>query len=286
MCRLFAYVHSGSARSMRETLGVRVLNEFRQLAEVHRDGWGAVWVRSKNLSSYVTINSASRDETMFDALTTVSVDSAIVHERWASPGIGLSLDNQQPFATNGVAFAHNGTIGNEDGNIVQRPAPYRGSLGLVSSTTMSDSRIYADLFFLRLDELQLLRQTRGLPPSVDEVRQALAISIGQLREDYPDASFNNVIETADFTFATQAHAVQPKASPGLRRGYEKAGWAHRIDSYYELVYTSLTLGDGSVTSAVSSSGYPASDSWTRPGNNALLVLSHRDASIQTLPLNG
>ena len=151
MCRLLAYVHSGSTASMRQTLGDRALDEFRQLAEVHRDGWGAVWMVSNVLSSYVSNNPASRDVKMFDALTTQRVDSAIAHERLASPGIGLLLENQQPFSSGGVAFAHNGTIGEDDINIVQRPAAYRNSLGLVHSTTMSDSRIYADLFFLHLD---------------------------------------------------------------------------------------------------------------------------------------
>ena len=42
MCRLFAYVHSGSALTMREALGDSVLDEFLHLAEVHRDGWGIV----------------------------------------------------------------------------------------------------------------------------------------------------------------------------------------------------------------------------------------------------
>jgi gamma-glutamyl hercynylcysteine S-oxide hydrolase len=269
---------------MRETLGDRVLDEFRQLAEVHRDGWGAVWARSNAQSAYVSSNPASRDVTMFSALTTQFVDSAIVHERLASPGIGFLLDNQQPFASNGVAFAHNGTISNDDGNIVERPATYRESLGLIHSTTTSDSRIYADLFLLRLEELRQRRQPRESNQGADEVRQALAQTIAELRRDYPDASFNSVIETADFTFAIRAHADKPKVSPGLRRRYEEAGWSCRIDSYCELGYTTISHADGSVTSVASSSGYTANDHWTKLGNNTLLVISHRDASVQTLAL--
>jgi predicted glutamine amidotransferase len=270
---------------MRETLDSGVLDEFRQLAEVHRDGWGAVWMRSNTLSSYLSTYPASRDGTMFDALTTQPVDSVIVHERWASPGIGLSLDNQQPFVAGGVAFAHNGTIANTEGNIVQKPAPYRESLGLVHSTTMSDSRIYADLFLLRLGELPLRRSAAASPPGVDEIRKALELTIAQLRRDYPDASFNNVIETAEFTFATRAHADKPTYSDGLLRGYEKAGWSNRIESYYELGYTTISYTDGSATSVASSSGYQASDRWTRLENNTILVLSHRDSSVRTLSLN-
>jgi predicted glutamine amidotransferase len=205
--------------------------------------------------------------------------------RLASPGIGLALHNQQPFVSGCVAFAHNGTIGNEDGNIVQRPAPYREALGLVHSTTMSDSRIYADLFFLRLEEIQQRRQSWRRPPSVDEVLQAQAQAISQLRRDYPDASYNTVIETGDYTFAAQAHADKPKHSEGLRRIYEEAGWSHRIDSYCEMGYATISHADGSATSVASSSGYAGRDHWTSLGNNTLLVMSHRDASVRTLSLD-
>ena len=117
------------------------------------------------------------------------------------------------------------------------------------------------------------------------MRQALALTIAQLRRDYPDASYNNVIETADFTFATQAHADKPKYSAGLRRIYEEAGWSRRIDSYYELGYMTIPHADGSVTSVASSSGFAASDHWNKLGNDTLLVISHRDASVQELSLS-
>jgi predicted glutamine amidotransferase len=269
---------------MRETLGDLVLDEFLELAGVHRDGWGIVRRHSNSLSSYISTISACRDVATFNALTAQPIDSAIMHMRWASPGIGLVLDNQQPFVYEGMALAHNGTIGNDEGNIVMRPASYRESIGLVHSTTMSDSRIYADLFFLRLAELQQNRQSSGRPPSADEVRQSLALTIARLRQDYADASFNNVIETADFTFATRAHADKPECSEGLRHRYGEMGWSHRIDDYYELAYKTFPHDDGSVTSVVSSSGYSASDLWPKLANNAILAISHRDATVQTMSL--
>lgn len=269
---------------MRKTLGDPVLDEFLQMAEVHRDGWGIVRTASNSLSSYVSTRSAFSDAAMYKALTGQPIDSAILHERWASPGIGLDLDNQQPFVSKGVAFAHNGTIGNDRGNIVLMPTSYRESLGLAHSTTMSDSKIYADLFFLKLAESVRNRRSQDRPPEADEVREALASTIARLREDYPDASYNNVIETADYSFATRAHAQKPTYSQGLRRRYEEVGWATRIDDYFELAYTTFSHGDGSATSVVSSSGYSASDPWAKLPNNSLLAISHRDASVQILPL--
>ena len=284
MCRMLAYVHTGSALSMRETLGDLVLDGFLELGAVHRDGWGIVSTRSGSLSSYISTSPAPSDAKVFEALTARPTDSAVIHERWASPGIGLLLDNQQPFVCTGVAFAHNGTIGNAEGNIVERPTSYRESLGLSNSKTMSDSRIYADLFFLRLSELERIRQSEGRSPSADEVRQALASTIARLRRDYPDAGYNAVIETPDFTFAARAHAENPKHGERLRRTYEELGWTHRIGNYYELAYQTFSHPDGSATGVVSSSGYDACDSWAKLPNNTILALSHRDSTAQTLSL--
>ena len=154
MCRLFAYVHAGTQLPMRNALDSRILDEFRQLSAVHRDGWGMVSSGQDGLSAYVSTLPAGDDGAMFESLLSRSVESSIVHERLASPGISLSLDNQQPFTFNGLAFAHNGSICNDSGNIVARPASWRESLGLPHSQTKSDSRLYAELFFLKLGALQ------------------------------------------------------------------------------------------------------------------------------------
>jgi glutamine amidotransferase len=280
MCRLFAYVHAGQPRTLRETLGP-ALDEYQQLARVHHHGWGAVWHRGGTLSSYVSTTPADRDP-LFGALADQALDSVIVHERLASPGIDLSLDNQQPFTAGGLAFAHNGSISNADGNIVHRPDAYRADLGLVHSTTQSDSKLYAEIFFQHLARLRSREAPDGAP-TVDQVHAALSSTLVLLRKDYPDASYNNLIETSGFTFATQAHADQPQASEGLRRYYEEAGWADQIACYPELRHT--TLAHGGVTSVVSSSGFAASDGWTKVANNTLVVLSHRDGSLRLVPLS-
>ena len=181
----------------------------------------------EGISAYLSSLSASDDGAMFESLLSRPVESAIIHERWASPGISLSLDNQQPFTANGLAFAHNGTICNAAGNIVDRPTSFRASLGLPHSQTMSDSRIYAELFFLTLSELQRERGPSEAAPDPEEVRLALSRTIDILRRDYPEASYNNLILTPDFTFATRAHSGQPCCSDILRRRYETQGWADR-----------------------------------------------------------
>lgn len=284
MCRLLAYVHAGSPRSMGEALGPKLLEEFLSLAEVHRDGWGLARRSGDSLSAYLSTRRASHDGAVFRALTAEPLVSAVIHERWASPGIGLSLDNQQPFVSRGLAFAHNGTIGNAEGNIVDRPAGYRKGLGLERSTTRSDSRIYAELFFLKLAEVLGDRGDAEPRPDADQVREALVRSLSLLRRDYPEAGFNALIQSPDFTFAARAHAKDPVCSETLRRRYEEVGWARRIPSYYELAYTSFEGPEGSRTSVVSSSGYAASDPWPKLPNNSLLAISHVDASTRILDL--
>ncbi len=283
MCRLFAYAHGGDPVSMSEALEASILDEFRLLAEVHRDGWGMATAGPDGRSCYLSNRSAAADAAMFGTLASRALNSAIIHERLASPGIALVLDNQQPFMSGGLAFAHNGTIGNADGNIVDRPHSYRETLGLARSTTRSDSKLYGELFAHRLG---LERRTEGaFSPTPEELGLALSETIRLLRRDYPDSSYNNVIQTSDYTAITRAHAGAPVYGQGLRRIYEAAGWSDRIDSYFTIVYTSVAHADGTVFGVASSSGYPASDGWTELQNNTMLVFSHKDASPRLIPLD-
>ncbi len=268
---------------MRTALGSSLLSEVRRLAEVHRDGWGIVAVGAAGRSCYLSNESAFYDEAMFDALTSRTLVSALIHERLASPGIALNLDNQQPFAFSGIAFAHNGTIGDDAGNIVNRPAPYRESLGISRSSTMSDSRLFADLFYSRL----IARVPGGdvAVASAEDARTAVAETIGLLRNDYPDASYNCIVQTARFTVVTRAHAEAPKFSDALRKLYADAGWADRLPSYFTILYATVTHDDGSKTSVASSSGYAASDSWTELRNGHSLILPHNGDAPLVLPLS-
>jgi gamma-glutamyl hercynylcysteine S-oxide hydrolase len=284
MCRLFAYAHGGSEAAMGATLDAAVLDQFHALSGIHRDGWGFAALGPGGRSQYLSSKSALSDAALFRVLTEEPLTSCIIHERLASPGIDLDLDNQQPFVSRGLAFAHNGTISNAEGNIVQRPSSYRESLGLVRSTTMSDSRIYADLFLKRLGEILDTPPGRNYVGGQEDLVAALSEAIRTLRQDYPDASYNSVIQTQDFTAIARSHTAVPVYSQGLRRIYEKAGWADRIESYYVIRYATFSSPDGSTTSVASSSGYPASDDWHELENDSVLLISHNDASLRVLAL--
>lgn len=286
MCRLFAYAHADSAVAISAALDVSVFDQFLSLSSVHRDGWGLAGLGNGGRSQYLSNESALSDAAMFRVLTGQPLTSCIIHERLASPGIDLNLDNQQPFVSRGIAFAHNGTISNAGANIVQRSASYRESLGLFQSTTMSDSRLYADLFLKHLGENADLPPGGNYVPGEADFVGSLSATIRLLRRDFPDASYNCVIQTQEFTAIARAHTAKPVYSEGLRRIYEKAHWADRIESYYVIRYATFTSPDGSTTSVASSSGYPASDGWSELENDRVLLMSNRDASLQVVPLIG
>lgn len=278
MCRLFIYAGGGSALPAAEALGASALDQFLSLSTVHRDGWGASAASPAGRSFYLSSRSAAEDAAVFRVLASQAVNSLIIHERLASPGIGLAFDNQQPFLSSGVAFAHNGTIAGGDGNIVDRPLSYREALGLAGSTTRSDSRLYAELFMLHLNA--------AASRTADAAASAVSASVRILRRDYPEASYNNIIQTDDYTIITRAHPETPTCSPGLRRIYEAAGWADRIADYYDIRYARLCLPDGSAACVASSSGYSASDAWDLLPNDRMLCIAHADASIRIVPVEG
>lgn len=280
MCRMMASVQTGGT-PWRTTLGGELLDQFRDLSAVHRDGWGALWSRDEAWSRYVSGLPLVDDPAVWAGLSALVPGSVLVHERWASPGLGFGLDFQQPFVAGRLAFAHNGTIGRAGENIVDRPSAYRSGLGLPASVTRSDSALYFEVF---ADRLSRLRGAAGGDPSADELVGALSSAVARLRQDFPDASYNALIESPGWTLAVRAHADAPTYSPGLRRGYEAAGWSHRIESYYELGWRSRLEADGSRTTVVSSSGYAATDGWERLPNHSALAVPHDGGEPRILGL--
>lgn len=292
MCRLFACVHSpgasalSSSQPLTAALGDELADQFLQLSTVHKDGWGAAAVESGPASGsgdrtfYQSTAALYADRAVFSSLADKPHTSLIIHERLASPGIALCLDNQQPFMDRGIAFAHNGTIGSAEGNIVHRPVSYRASLGLPNSVTMSDSKLYFEVFLAQLAAAQPESPASSVQPSSNHLVRALSAAIALLRREYPDASYNCLIQTADYTLVIRAHADSPKYSEGLRRIYAEAGWSDRIDTYFAIHHTRIARPDGTVTVAASSSGYTAVDSWPVLPNDHVLVISHKTGEAE------
>ena len=135
MCRLFAFA-SAAPQTVADVMGPANVAEFTDLSRLHGDGWGAAWLGGRDDASVlmdgtvtavrdgvgevarVRSTRAAWDDPVFaDFVRNDPGTAAIVHLRWASPGMAVMLDNQHPFLTAGdadgedaAAFAHNGGI--------------------------------------------------------------------------------------------------------------------------------------------------------------------------------
>jgi predicted glutamine amidotransferase len=128
MCRLVGWV-SSSAQSLADVLGADGLAELMALSRQHADGWGMAWwegaelrtVRS-HLPAYSSLEFASlAHETRADA--------ALVHLRWATPGLPVAPQNTHPFLAGEWAFGHNGAVRPADGLLALLPPSARAGLG-------------------------------------------------------------------------------------------------------------------------------------------------------------
>ncbi|MCU1591420.1 MAG: class glutamine amidotransferase [Frankiales bacterium] len=128
MCRLVGWV-SETPRTLAEVLGGSGLAELIALSHQHEDGWGTAWWdadRLQTVSSHLPAH-ASPD---FGAWARdVRADAALVHLRWATPGIAVRPENTHPFVIGDYAFGHNGAVRPKDGLLPMLSADTRAGLG-------------------------------------------------------------------------------------------------------------------------------------------------------------
>ena len=99
MCRLLGFATAGSNTSLNGVLGMQAVREFRDLSEVHNDGWGAALVTVPEESPYrrdggapspetgtaIYKNTiAARHDSIFDELAGTPARGGLWHLRLAS----------------------------------------------------------------------------------------------------------------------------------------------------------------------------------------------------------
>ena len=109
MCRLLGYV-SASASTLGQVLGDEQEAFLRLAAERHGDGWGIGFGRGDGIDIRKEAASAATSPAFAELAGTLRSDAALVHLRWATLGLGVSLANTHPFGDGRLAFAHNGSI--------------------------------------------------------------------------------------------------------------------------------------------------------------------------------
>src|SRR4051794_38724830 len=115
MCRLLGWV-SDTPRPLVDLITPQELAEFTELSRLHADGWGIAWYDGNGeLQTLRSEKAAHGDDEYANAVADIASTGAILHLRWATPGIPVQPGNTHPFVHDSYAFAHNGSIWSRDG---------------------------------------------------------------------------------------------------------------------------------------------------------------------------
>ena len=282
MCRLLGYATAGFNVSLNAILGSENTANFRELSEIHNDGWGVAQLADPAEAPYILDGGAPTPETgtkiykstvaarfdsTFEALANEPARGALWHLRLASSNLPLIMENQQPFYANGLSFIHNGDISDANGrNIVtNRSYPVDHSI-LLSTGGRSDSAIF---FAVILEYIGF-----GFP--LDE---AVAQAVRELRQAYPKSSYNCMIQSEDQLVALCA-AGREKTSPRIVEIYDEYGRGEQAADYRVMRYRALEDENGDPAGVVvSSSGYDQSD-WDVLENDQMIVASNRNGTFR------
>lgn len=298
MCRLLGFATAGSNTSLNGVLGMQTVREFRDLSEVHNDGWGAALVTVPEESPYrrdggapspetgtaIYKNTiAARHDSIFDELAGTPARGGLWHLRLASSNLPLILENQQPFYANGLSFIHNGDISDDQGRNIITNRSFPVDPNIVQSTGgRSDSAIF----------FAVILQYIGFGFALDE---AVAQAVRELRKSYPKSSYNCMIQSQD-QFIALCAAGREVTSKRIVEIYDQYGRGEQAHDYRVLRYRALDEGTqvpgGDAVPAesaarlkgvvVASSGFEqrAEDGWTRLENDRMIVASNRTGEFR------
>ena len=285
MCRLLGFATAGSNTTLNGVLGMQTVREFRNLSEIHNDGWGAALVTVPEESPYRRDGGAPTPETgtaiykntvaarhdpIFDELANTPARGGLWHLRLASSNLPLILESQQPFFANGLSFIHNGDISDDQGRniITNRSFPVDPSL-VQSTGGRSDSAIF----------FAVILQYIGFGFALDE---AVAQAVRELRKSYPKSSYNCMIQSDDQLVVLRASG-RTEVPPRIMEVYAGYGWQQHAIDYRVIRYRRILGADGTAEGVVvASSGFPQdeSDGWTELGNDQMVVASNRTGEFR------
>jgi len=285
MCRLLGYATAGFNLSLNAVLGQDNVEDFRELSEIHNDGWGVAQLSDPAEAPHVRDGGAptpetgtriykstiaARHDSTFEALADEPSRGAIWHLRLASSNLPLIMENQHPFYANGLSFIHNGDISDDQGRniITNRAFPVDPSI-VQSTGGRSDSAIF----------FAVILQYIGFGFALDE---AVAQAVRELRKSYPKSSYNCMIQSQD-QFIALCAAGREVTSKRIVEIYDQYGRGEQARDYRVLRYRALGGNDDqSKGVVVASSGFDqrAEDGWTRLENDQMIVASNRTGEFR------
>lgn len=180
MCRLLAW-HSPTAQTAEQVISPDY-HRLANLSRVHCDGWGfAQLTESGVIDTQMSEKPAHESPEFYQISNHVATSNGVIHLRWATGDLAVSLGNTHPFTTTtslgDVAFVHNGFLPDADALLEDiDPAivsAFRGD---------TDSERYFGLF-----ATELLRENGDLVAALRRTAKRLA--------DHPYTSLNAMILT-------------------------------------------------------------------------------------------
>ncbi|HZB47565.1 MAG TPA: class II glutamine amidotransferase [Mycobacteriales bacterium] len=267
MCRLLGWV-SRTGPTLRDILGEDSFAAFAELSRIHADGWGLAHVDGDGLGVRRSTVCAATDPAFLDAADRIRTPAAIVHLRWASPGLPVMPANTHPFRRGRTAFAHNGRILPFERLPGLLPAAWRGRL---AGTTDSEH------YFLAV--LAEAERTGGDLPA------ALATVVGRLAAGFSASSLNAMLLTPQTLYVVNCH--DPHAPPALGQGAPAT-----VDGVIEAVeeralWFDLRYRHDGDSVVVASSGFaqPEGGGWQPMAANSLLVVDRASLAVESVPLD-
>ena len=235
MCRLLGYV-ARTPTTLPEFIGPS-FSQFLELSHIHKDSWGYTYSNQQEMALAKNPETAALDQRFSETLSSHPTDGALLHFRWASPGLVVIPENAHPFTNQEISLIHNGAI-----------TPYDSLLPLVSPEFIKQRRGTTDseLYFLFL--LTAIEE-RGFLAGVDHV-------LSTIRSQFKYSSINSMIMGPDHLVVISEHDP-----------LNKPDWADEI--YYELRFRVTEKGI-----AIASSGWDQ-QGWELMPNHSMLIIDRK-----------
>ena len=242
MCRLLGYV------SDNKTNFTKLLKddfpEFVDLSNVHGDGWG---IATDNSFMFREVNSAAKSAKFSQTISQLDSTGALLHFRWATPGLAIKEENTHPFTHKGFSFIHNGSL--KEVNALD---------SLIDPRYFNEIEGDADserFFYFLLTQIDKTGFVEGVKSGIETMRKSVNYS-----------SINCMIMNEDTYIVVAEH--NPERIPPIFTA-----------DYYELRYKHTTHDV-----IVGSSGWNQSG-WTLIPNHSMLVINRQNFSCEVIVLN-
>ncbi|MEB3103674.1 class II glutamine amidotransferase [Ferviditalea candida] len=249
MCRLIAFA-SREPVNFHDLIGDS-FQDFVELSERHRDGWGFAWLNEANELQVVKAPEEARRSGSFRfQAENVRARTMITHLRWAyGEGMNVCEENTHPFLKNGAAFEHNGTM-NDSRRLLQIVPQHLRDL---------DGNTDSEVMFRVI--LSFYEQTGSMEEAIEK-------TLLEIKNGYTFTGLNFLMLTKEKLYAGCAfHPGTPllKEEPDL----------------YDLHYS---IQDRHII--IASSQWPKAGEWPMLANGEILSIDCKSLETATWKING